>query len=101
MMSLSNEEHRGRVLRWRKWDLLVDSTPGSIRYVVPDGMADDDKDGTEGDVNGDSVGVSDLEIFLLLTSLPIVVWEEKSEVFRPFQHFDVAEEYIMRRYSCV
>jgi hypothetical protein len=57
---------------------------------VPGGIVDDDK-----------IGVSELVIFLLLMSLPIVVGEEKSEVFRPFQHFDVAEEYIMRRYSYV
>jgi hypothetical protein len=102
MMSLSNEEHEGGVLRRRrKWNLVVDSTPGSIRYVVPDGIADDDKDGVEGDVNGDSIGISELKIFLLLMSLPVVVGEEKSEVFRPFQHFDVAEEFIVRRYSCV
>jgi hypothetical protein len=68
---------------------------------VPDGLADDDKDGVEKDVNGDSIGVPEVEIFLLLMSLPIVVGEEKSEVFHPFQHFDVAEEYIMRRYSYV
>ena len=68
---------------------------------MPDGLADDDKDGVEKDVNGDSIGVPEVEIFLLLMSLPIVVGEEKSEVFHPFQHFDVAEEYIMRRYSYV
>jgi hypothetical protein len=102
MMSLSNEEHRGGVLwRRRKWDLVADSTPGFIRYVVPDGVADDDKDRAEGDVNGDSIGVSDLEIFLLLMSPSVVVGEEKSEVFRLFQHFDVAEEFIVRRYSYV
>jgi hypothetical protein len=102
MMSLSDEEHRGGLLRRRpKWDLVVDSIPGFIRYVVPDGLADDDKDGVEKDVNGDSIGVPEVEIFLLLMSLPIVVGEEKSEVFHPFQHFDVAEEYIMRRYSYV
>jgi hypothetical protein len=100
-MSLSNEEHRGGVLRRRKWDLGVDSSPVSIRYVVPDGIADDDKDGVEGKVNGDSIGVSKLEIFLLLMSLLVVVGEEKSEVFCPFQHFDVAEEFIVRRYSYV
>jgi hypothetical protein len=61
-----------------------------MRYVVPGCIADKDKD-----------GVSGLEIFLLLMSLSVAVREEKSEVFRPFQHFDVAEEYIMRRYSCV
>lgn len=68
---------------------------------MPDGIADDDKDGVEGDVNGESIGVSELEISLLLMSLPVVVGEEKSEVFRPFQHFDVAEEFIVRRYSYV
>jgi hypothetical protein len=68
---------------------------------VPDGIADDDKDGVEGDVNGESIGVSELEISLLLMSLPVVVGEEKSDVFRPFQHFDVAEEFIVRRYSYV
>jgi hypothetical protein len=102
VVSLSNEEHRGGVLRRRrKWDLVVDSTPGSIRYVVSNGIADDDKDGAEGDVNGDSIGVLELEMFLLLMSLPVVVGEEKSEVFRPFQHFNVAEEFIVRRYSYV
>jgi hypothetical protein len=90
-MSLSNEEHRGGVLRRRrKWDLVVDCTTGSVRYVVPGCIADDDED-----------GVSELEISLLLMSLPVVVGEEKSEVFRPFQHFDVAEEFIVRRYLCV
>jgi hypothetical protein len=64
-------------------------------------IADDDKDGVEGDVNGESIGVSELEISLLLMSLPVVVGEEKREVFRPFQHFDVAEEFIVRRYSYV
>ena len=68
---------------------------------MPDGIADDDKDGVEGKVNGDSIGVSKLEIFLLLMSLLVVVGEEKSEVFCPFQHFDVAEEFIVRRYSYV
>ena len=68
---------------------------------MPDGIADDDKDGVEGDVNGESIGVSELEISLLLMSLPVVVGEEKSEVFRPFQHFDVAEEFIVRRYAYV
>jgi hypothetical protein len=102
MMSLSNREHTGRVLRrWRTWGLAGDSTPGFRRYVVPDGIADDDKDGVEGDVNGESIGVSELEISLLLMSLPVVVGEEKSDVFRPFQHFDVAEEFIVRRYSYV
>lgn len=101
-MSLSTEEQKGGVLRRRrKWDLALDSTPGFVRYVVPGCIAGDDKDGVEGDVNGDSIGVSELEIFLLLMSLPVVVGEEKSEVFRPFQHFDVAEEFIVRRYSCV
>jgi hypothetical protein len=91
MISLSNEEHRGGVLRRRrKWDLVVDSTPGFIRYVVPGCIADEDKN-----------GVSGLEMFFLLMSLSVVVGEEKSEVFRPFQHFDVAEEFIVRRYSCV
>jgi hypothetical protein len=67
---------------------------------VPDGIADDEN-GIEGVVDGENIGVSELEMFFLLMSLPVVVGEEKSEVFRPFQHFDVAEEFIVRRYSCV
>jgi hypothetical protein len=91
MMSLSNEEQKGGVLRRRrKWDLAVDSKPGFVRCVVSDRIADDDED-----------GVLELEIFFLLMSLPVVVGEEKSEVFRPFQHFDVAKESIARRYSYV
>ena len=99
-MSLSNGEHNGGVLRRRKWVLVVDSTPGFIRYVVPDGIADDEN-GIEGVVDGENIGVSELEMFFLLVSLPVVVGEEKSKVFRPFQHFDVAEEFIVRRYSYV
>lgn len=67
---------------------------------MPDGIADDEN-GIEGVVDGENIGVSELEMFFLLVSLPVVVGEEKSKVFRPFQHFDVAEEFIVRRYSYV
>jgi hypothetical protein len=67
--------------------LAVEPTTECIGYVVGDGVADDSDDEDDG---GDCVGAAAVEICLLFDSLLVVPKDAKRDVFRPFQHFDVA-----------